>query len=71
MKTRTVKLHVGQDGLFSDGGYVVDIRDDGEGEYVRITSTGWESDDPGIGVCAQSWPALRDAIERMVSEIRE
>ena len=71
MKTRTVTLHVGQDGLFSDGGYVVDILDDGEGEYVRITETGWDTASSGIGVCAQSWPALRDSIDRMIAEIRE
>jgi len=52
--------------IFSEAGYVVEIRDNAAGEYLAITAN-----DSGqtIEVDFEHWDGLRDAVEEMAMQI--
>lgn len=71
MKTRTTQLTVAPEGepIFSELAYTVTIDDQAAGEYVVVQAM----DEGGgkIDIDPAYWPAIRDAIDKMVKECRE
>jgi hypothetical protein len=70
-ETRVTQLSIGVKGerLYNELGYTIEIMDDGElAEYVELSANHGEAK---ISIDAASWPALRDAIERLLKECRE
>lgn len=72
MEARVLSVVVAPEGeaIFSESATVVRIDDEGGGEYVVVS----QESVPGRGNIAinpEEWPALRDAIDRMVKECRE
>lgn len=64
--TRTTRVTVMPDKgchIYDDRNFHVEIDDDGAGEFVTVTN-----DRGKIGVTSKEWPALKSAIERMLSE---
>lgn len=66
--TRVTRLHVVPEGepIFSEQAFMVEIDDEAGGEFVVVYDC-----DGKIRFNAAEWPALRDAIERMIGECRE
>ena len=54
--------------LFHERGFVIEVRDEGCGEFIHVQSNMGET---GVDFDASEWDALRDAIEEMVKEIME
>lgn len=67
-ETRMVKLYVLPSGsrLHHDKATDVYIDDEGDGEFVAVAQ-----DDQTVRFERDEWPAVRDAIDRMVNEIRD
>ena len=70
-ETRVMELLVAPEGApsHSDMATSVSITDEGSGEFVEVEQHGG----PGIGKIAinpAEWPALRDAIERLIADCR-
>lgn len=65
---RVTRLHVMPEGepLFSEQAYAVEIDDEGGGEFVVVRDR-----EGKIRLNAEEWPALCEAIGRMVKECRE
>jgi hypothetical protein len=72
-ETRTIKVLVGVKGepLYNELGFVVEITDEGGGEFVEVYSAIRESGEGNLRIDAARWPALRDAIDKMLKECRE
>ena len=70
MKTRTTQLTVAPDGqpIYSEQAFTVTIDDEAGGEFVLIRSNLETLPSGTISVSPDEWPALREAIERMISE---
>ena len=69
-ETRTTQLFVGVKGepIYNELGFVIEITDEGGGEFVEVSPT----TEPGkLRIDKRCWPTLRDAIERMLKECRE
>lgn len=70
-ETRIMELLVGPGGepAHSEMATTIRITDEGSGEFVEVEQHGG----PGIGkisIARDEWPALRDAIERMIRDCR-
>ncbi len=70
-ETRIMELLVGPEGApsHSDMATSVSITDEGGGEFVEVEQSGG----PGIGkisIARDEWPALRDAIDRLIADCR-
>lgn len=65
--TRVTRLHVLPEGepLFSEQTFTVEIDDEAGGEFVVVSDSAEK-----IRIDAKEWPALREAIDRMVKECR-
>ena len=72
METRQTRLTVAPEGdpIFSEGGFAVEIDDEGGGEFVVVTDYAGPYGGK-IGIGPSQWPALRAAIDQMVGECRE
>lgn len=57
--------------VFSAAATTVSIDDEGGGPFVRIAQDGRESDRRGIAVDSSEWPAIREAVERMIIVVGE
>jgi len=70
LTTRKTQITLAPPGepLFHERGFVIEIRDEGGGEFIHVQSNMGET---GVDFEATEWDALRDAIEEMVKEIRE
>ena len=69
-ETRTTQLWVGPKGeaTYNELGFVVEITDEGGGEFVEVSPT----TEPGkLRIDSRCWPVLRDAIDKMLKECRE
>lgn len=68
---RTVALEVGQNGdtVCSDGAMLIEIIDEGAGEFIRIMQVP-ENERGYILVGPEDWPALREAADRLIAECR-
>ena len=66
--TRVTRLHVVPEAepLFSEQAYTVEIDDEGGGEFIIVSDFAEK-----IRINAKEWPALREAIDRMVKECRQ
>ena len=72
-ETRTIKVLVGVKGepMYNELGFVIEITDEGGGEFLEVYSTTGESGEGNLRIDSRRWPALRDAVERMLKECRE
>lgn len=71
-ETRTMALLVIPKGqpLYSERGTTVSIVDESGGEFVEVEQHG-RTDIGKILINAEEWPALRDAIEKMIKACRD
>lgn len=69
MKTRTTQITIVPNGepLYSEMAFRVSIEDEA-GEYVTVRSNLGNLPNGTIAIDPAEWPALRDAIDRMVGE---
>ena len=69
---RVTRLAVGpaDEPLFSEMVTTVEIADESGGEFVEVSQHGG-TDIGKIQINREEWPALRDAINRLVRECRE
>jgi hypothetical protein len=65
--TRVTQLTVAPKGapVFSEDATTITIEDEGGGEFVIVSQPGRDKD---IGIMSDEWPAIRDAIDRMIQE---
>lgn len=72
---RILKVMVAKPGeaVFSETATTVEIVDEAAGEYVKVTQAKLEKDDEThyVHFDAREWPAIRSAIDFMVSECRK
>ena len=68
--TRVTQLTVVPDGseLFGEMSTVIAIEDEGAGEFVTISQPG---QDNKVRIEPVEWPAVRDAIDRMIQETQK
>ena len=55
--------------VFSELATTVRIDDEGAGPFVRVVQEGRDDARHGITIDATEWPAIRDAIERMLEVV--
>lgn len=73
IETRVTRIHVVEKGepIFHEGSFAVSIDDHAAGEFVVVEEIGSTTLKPGvISIDPTQWPALREAIDRMVKECR-
>lgn len=70
MKTRITQLTVSPDGasLFDDRSTIIEIDDEGGGEFIKVVQTHGSSD---IRFDPEEWPVIRAAIDRLIEECNE
>ena len=70
ISTRIKSLIIAPEGepIFSEMAMIVSIEDDAAGEYIQILQQ-LEGGDSKISIDPAEWPALRDAVDRMLAEI--
>ena len=68
---RTTKLVVAPRGdqVYSEMATWVEVKDEARGEFVMLTQSG-RTDAGQIAIDTDEWPALRDAIDRMIAQCR-
>ncbi len=68
--TRVTQVTVAPDGaaVFSEDATTITIEDEGGGEFVIVSQPGRDKD---IGIASDEWPAIREAIDRMIQETRK
>lgn len=71
--TRTTRMHILPRGepIFSELAYTVEIEDDSGGEYIHLKDGSITGDKDGIKINPEDWPTVREAIDRMVDQIKE
>lgn len=71
--TRVTRLHVLPEGqpIFDERAYSVEIDDEAGGEFVKVLCHDENCSNGQISIDPREWPALREAIDRMVKECRE
>lgn len=69
-ETRTTRITVAPEGepTFSEMATHIEIDDEAAGEFVSVTQPGGAG---GIKICPQEWPAIREAIDKMIGECRD
>ncbi len=72
-ETRTTRIHVLPEGapIYDERGFSVEIEDDAGGEFVVVNCHDDQCAGGQIRLDPSDWPALREAISRMVQECRE
>lgn len=72
METRTLKIALVPEGkpIFDESVTTIEIQDDAAGEYVEIQQINDDAKQGTIKIDPEEWPALRDAIQRMLDECR-
>ena len=58
------------DPIFSDYATRVEIVDEAAGEFVEVSQAGREGGGK-IAIASDEWPALREAIEQLLSDCRD
>ncbi len=68
---RTTKLVVAPKGeeVYSDMCTFVEVTDEAAGEFVMVSQSG-RSDIGKIAISPEEWPAIKDAINRMILQCR-
>lgn len=69
LTTRITQVFVLPEGqpLYSEGATQISITDEAAGEFVTIDQTG-TSDFGKIAIDPEEWPAIREAVNKMISE---
>jgi len=71
MKIRTTQITLVKDGqpIFSEEGFTISIEDEAGGEFVTVSChmEGFGK----VAINPEEWPALREAIDQMVSACRD
>jgi hypothetical protein len=72
METRITKITVVDEGkeLFDESATTIEIVDQAAGEYVKVQQCHAGTEDGTITICPNEWPAIRDAIEKMITQCR-
>lgn len=72
-QTRTTRLTVAPVGepIFSEQATHIEIDDESAGEFICVRQEGGSTTRTGILINPEEWPALRDAIETLLKEIRD
>jgi hypothetical protein len=72
MKIRITQLTVVPDGkpIFDESATQVEITDEGGGEFLIIRQTGVVGRQNEIRLDDDEWPTIREAIERMIDEVK-
>lgn len=65
LQTRITRIHVTPDTIFNERAFSVEIVDEGGGEYLVI-----RNDSDQLAIDDHQWPAMRDAIDLMVRNVR-
>lgn len=70
---RATRLHVIPTGapIYDERGFTVEIDDEAGGEFLIVGCHDDQCANGQIRLDPSDWPALRDAIERMVNECRD
>lgn len=70
MKIRVTQLTVVPDGkpIFDESATMIEITDEGGGEFLIIRQPG--ASEGQIRLDAEEWPTIREAIERMICEVK-
>ena len=70
-ETRITRLVVAPEGAttFDERATTVEIEDEAAGEFVTVTQC-YSDTDSVINIDPAEWPALREAIDRMIAECR-
>lgn len=55
----------------SESSTVIEIDDEGSGEYIRITQPYADVQDKGIGMTKEEWPMIKKAIEKMLKNCKD
>lgn len=73
METRTLSVIVLPDNarIFDEKATVISIEDEAAGEYVKVHQCHDATEDGTILIDPNEWPAIRDAIERMIGQCRK
>lgn len=68
--TRTTSIAVVPESqpLFSEQATKISITDEGGGEYITITQSGY-TDENKISLEANEWPTIKEGIEKLLTEI--
>ena len=67
-RTTQVLVCVKGEAIYNELGFVIEITDEGGGDFVEVSPT----TEPGkLRIDKRCWPTLRDAIERMLGECRD
>jgi len=69
--TRTLSVAVCRTGdpIWSELTTTIAIVSEGAGEFVEVSQPA--RDTPKIAITPEEWPAIRDAVERMIGECRD
>lgn len=72
METRITKITVVDEGkeIFDESATTIEIIDEAAGEHVEVHQCHDFPKDGTITICPNEWPAIRDAIEKMISQCR-
>lgn len=62
---RTTRIHLTPDTIFHERAFSIEIDDEGGGEFLVI-----RSDAQQLDIDVDEWPALRDAVELMIKNVR-
>lgn len=71
--TRVTRLHVAPEGepIYTERAFTVEVEDEAGGEFLLIHCLDTSCKNGQLRIDPKEWPALRDAIERMIGECRE
>lgn len=68
LQTRVTRIHLTPDTIINELAFSVEIDDIGGGEFIMIRGSSLE---PGaLAVDVAEWPALRDAVDLMMKNVR-
>jgi hypothetical protein len=71
LQTRVTRIHLTPDTTFNDSAFSVEIDDEGGGEFIVVRSLSCEPGAPhALAIDPCEWPALRDAIDLMMKNVR-
>lgn len=68
LQTRVTRIHLTPDTIFNEHAFSIEIDDGGAGEFLVIRGFSLEHESLAINV--DEWPALRDAVDLMVKNVR-
>lgn len=71
LQTRVTRIHLTPDTIYNERAFSVEIDDEGGGEFIVVRCLSCELGAPHtLAIDHDEWPALRDAIDLMVKNVR-